>query len=834
MKTKTLNFGLVFSALAALTLARVQPARAQNGVWTTNIATISPRALGAAATVGGKVYMVGGGTYSCGVNAMLQAYDPATNVWVNLANMPTARYELGATELNGQLYAIAGNPGCGSAAQAIRAVEAYYPASNTWSNKTLLPAGSWGAGVATANGKIYVIGGFTNLVYCYDPAGNSWSVKTPLPAPYTFNFGATVVANGIIYVIGGSPHLSSVYAYNPVTDSWTVKASMPTGRDSCAGAAVNGIIYVAGGFNGTSNLATVEAYTPATDSWSAVTPLPYRVATASAAAVNDTLYVMGGFNDSNATVGSVAAFTPPVLTNIVVTPANPVIGAGTNQQFTATGTYSDGSAHVLINAVGTGNWTAVAGMPAAKNGPACAAVNGHLYAVSGAGFDTAVFDYNPAANSWSIKTQLPGNYAYAGAAGIGNKFYFMGGCQNADCNTPGNELLIYNTLTDAWTSGASMILPRSLAGVGVINGKIYVAGGRQSNSGAGELQVQAYDPASNSWAMVHSMPVARSQCGAAVISGKFYVVGGFDNNPAAPLGSLVVYDPTTDTWTTKTPMPTPRLSLGAAVVGGLLYAIDGTTAAGAGTNLVEVYNPVTDSWSTGVPTLTAHSLLQPVVIGGTIYVAGSGPGNTAITNVESYTPQSLLWSSTSLAVAPINTNGVATGLTIGVTTITAMYGNASGNTTLTVVTQPAIMSQPVSVTVGASGTTTFTAGASGGALTYQWQFNGTNIAGATGSTLSLTNITASQAGCYTVIVSNAAGTTTSSCAQLTVVGINLYAGLTIYGSVGANYRVEYVNNLGSTNWQTLTNLALPISPYLLIDTDSPNNTRRFYRAILLP
>ena len=305
MKRTAAGWIIILGVFCALT------APAQTGVWSTNIASISSRAFGAAATVGGKVYLVGGGNYSCGVNSTLQAYDPATNVWVTLASMPTPRYEFGAAELNGQLYAIAGNPGCGSPASAIRAVEAYDPGSNLWSSKALLPTGSWGAGVASANGKIYVIGGFTNYVYCYDPGSNSWSLKAPVPSP--FAFGEVAVVNGLIYVIGigGAGPQAGVYAYNPVADSWTVKASMPTARYACAGAAVNGIIYVAGGYNSTGVVATVEAYNPALDTWSTVTPLPFRLWAASAAAINGTLYVMGGLDVNNATLGSVEAFTPP-------------------------------------------------------------------------------------------------------------------------------------------------------------------------------------------------------------------------------------------------------------------------------------------------------------------------------------------------------------------------------------------------------------------------------------------------------------------------------------------------------------------------------------------
>ena len=49
---------------------------------------------------------------------------------------------------------------------------------------------------------------------------------------------------------------------------------------------------------------------------------------------------------------------------------------------------------------------------------------------------------------------------------------------------------------------------------------------------------------------------------------------------------------------------------------------------------------------------------------------------------------------------------------------------------------------------------------------YQWQFGGTNIAGATQSTLSLTNVAAGNWGSYGVVVSNAFGTTFSTSATL--------------------------------------------------------------------
>ena len=59
-----------------------------------------------------------------------------------------------------------------------------------------------------------------------------------------------------------------------------------------------------------------------------------------------------------------------------------------------------------------------------------------------------------------------------------------------------------------------------------------------------------------------------------------------------------------------------------------------------------------------------------------------------------------------------------------------------------------------------------------------------------------------------------------------------YAGLTIDGEVGATYRIEYRDVLDdTTNWQTLADVILPVSPYLFIDQTSADASSRFYRAV---
>ena len=106
---------------------------------------------------------------------------------------------------------------------------------------------------------------------------------------------------------------------------------------------------------------------------------------------------------------------------------------------------------------------------------------------------------------------------------------------------------------------------------------------------------------------------------------------------------------------------------------------------------------------------------------------------------------------------------------------TAVVTNLAGSVTsavatLTVYAPPAITVQPMSQTVTQGQDASLFAAPSGSApLSYQWQFSGTNLAGATDATLVLTNVQLVQAGKYLVIVTNPWGAAVSAPATLTVV-----------------------------------------------------------------
>ncbi|MGA2241282.1 MAG: LamG-like jellyroll fold domain-containing protein [Verrucomicrobiota bacterium] len=96
-------------------------------------------------------------------------------------------------------------------------------------------------------------------------------------------------------------------------------------------------------------------------------------------------------------------------------------------------------------------------------------------------------------------------------------------------------------------------------------------------------------------------------------------------------------------------------------------------------------------------------------------------------------------------------------------------GHTGTSNPFDVLSPPVITSQPTNQTVFAGGTATFGVTADGTApLSYQWNFNGTNVVGATNMTLTLTNVQFTQAGNYAVLVTNVYGLILSSNAVLTV------------------------------------------------------------------
>ena len=212
------------------------------------------------------------------------------------------------------------------------------------------------------------------------------------------------------------------------------------------------------------------------------------------------------------------------------------------------------------------------------------------------------------------------------------------------------------------------------------------------------------------------------------------------------------------------------------------YAVTGVTSANAGSYTVVASNAagsVTSSAAVltviSVPTITTQPATQSVITGGNVtfsVVATTGGGTLAYQ-----------WSKGGVAIAgATSASYTITGATSGSAgTYTVTVSNAAGSVTssgavltiTSVVTAPTITTQPATQTAnqGASVTLSVVANNGGGTLTYQWSKGGVAIGGATSSSYTLASVTSADAASYTVVVSNSAGSVTSSAAVLTVISV---------------------------------------------------------------
>jgi N-acetylneuraminic acid mutarotase len=245
--------------------------------WTKKAAMPTPRTAFGLGVVDGKIYAIGGGKAGGVLISTVEEYDPEADTWTTRSPMPTPRAFLACGVAGGKIYAIGGTVSGTAACSPV--VEQYDPTTDTWTRKADTPLPRGAASCSTVNSVSYLVGGMptggqgtdraVTTVQAYDPATDTWTVKSPLLTAR--GFLSTCVIAGKIYAIGGclnaydSSDLSSMEAYDPATDNWSRMADMPAKRKGFGSAAVNGRIYVVGGVSQGGwepALSIVEEYNP--------------------------------------------------------------------------------------------------------------------------------------------------------------------------------------------------------------------------------------------------------------------------------------------------------------------------------------------------------------------------------------------------------------------------------------------------------------------------------------------------------------------------------------------------------------------------------------------
>ena len=211
------------------------------------------------------------------------------------------------------------------------------------------------------------------------------------------------------------------------------------------------------------------------------------------------------------------------------------------------------------------------------------------------------WEYDPAADTWKALAPLPTKRGSALAAVVGDKIYVIGGATTI----PGSKETAvspthphmsvgtveeYDPSANTWRERSPMPTPRNHAAIGVVNGKIYVIGGRVGAAFIGLASdisvVEEYDPATDQWSGPRArMPIARSALGAGVYGGRIYVAGGEYQDPhmMATFRAVEAYEPASNTWTEMPPMPVSRHGLAVGIIANRMYVVSGDVqSAGTG------------------------------------------------------------------------------------------------------------------------------------------------------------------------------------------------------------------------------------------------------------
>jgi N-acetylneuraminic acid mutarotase len=306
-----------------------------------------------------------------------------------------------------------------------------------------------------------------------------WKKGAPFPEPDEELYG--VALNGKMYVMGGWADGKAAgvnYEYNPTTDTWTKKQPMPRPAHHAALAAANGKIYVMGGFVPPKDSAipvggawepidNAWEYDPTADSWKSLPPLPGKRGSALAAEVGGKIYVIGGATTADGAKDPFFTFFGPAK----VLATNEVYDPRTNK------------------------WESRTPMSVARNHAFGAAVNGKIYVIGGRtghGFilsatnTDVVEEYNPVSNSWSAPKERMPTARSGGAFGTdGRRIYVAGGEVTTTALVGAFRAIeAYDTITNSWMTLPPMPMPRHGVAGAVIGNRFHLVSGMIQSAGA--------------------------------------------------------------------------------------------------------------------------------------------------------------------------------------------------------------------------------------------------------------------------------------------------------------------------------------------------------------
>jgi N-acetylneuraminic acid mutarotase len=273
-----------------------------------------------------------------------------------------------------------------------------------------------------------------------------------------------------------------------VSGTWEQLLPLPAPRQEVAVAALDGRVYVVGGFDEAAEpTAAVEAYDPVSREWTARAPLPVAVHHAAAAVLDGRLFVAGGFSGGRVrwTVESALWEYDPAADR----------------------------------------WTRRADMPTPRGALGLAALDGRLHALGGsADRPTNAHEvYDPRIDTWRAANAMPTARDHLAVVAYQGRVWALGG-RSSFVGTQYANVEIYDPASDAWRTGVPLPVGRGGLAAAVLGDRIFVFGGEAPFRIFSAVEM--WEPAGQRWIARPPLPTPRHGLGAAVVGGRIYVVAG--------------------------------------------------------------------------------------------------------------------------------------------------------------------------------------------------------------------------------------------------------------------------------------------------------------------
>ncbi|HVY32058.1 MAG TPA: kelch repeat-containing protein [Polyangiaceae bacterium] len=285
---------------AMLTLS--SSASAQSATWSSVAGTIWQRASATAAVSSGVLYAVG----NTSSGSTVESFAPGTNTWTQKASQGPL-----LADVNGTLYAASGTDQV--------SLYKFNPSSNSWTFVSTSPSGKGGYQMVAVGTELFFItrfgrpvqsAPFTIGLNVYDTITGTWTTEVGQfqGADEQQEMGVAVVG-GKLYFVGGKPYAFNqatprVVVYDPANASWTAKADMPVSVARPGATALNGKLYVIGGYSGVGTVtpkASTQVYDPSTNTWTQLADMPTPRYGLGVAALGNDIYAIDGVNGPDST-----------------------------------------------------------------------------------------------------------------------------------------------------------------------------------------------------------------------------------------------------------------------------------------------------------------------------------------------------------------------------------------------------------------------------------------------------------------------------------------------------------------------------------------------------